>query len=174
MARHTRRDVRFQDLADPDHPKPLLEQRKKACAHQLFLRLLALSPRAAASSLTRAERRLNPQHHGRNIVALSAISAQEAVARALEEALTYEVCSSESMANLLEQRARVTPEASVLPRTRRADLLAISLAPPDLSLDHAPLRPNPTIPRSLTPCLHATTRHPSQRPQATWSPISPT
>ncbi|RPJ36570.1 MAG: IS21 family transposase, partial [Planctomycetaceae bacterium] len=36
IARHARRYDRFQDVEDPDHPKPLLEQRKKARDHQLF------------------------------------------------------------------------------------------------------------------------------------------
>ena len=129
-----RRYDRFQDVEDPDHPKALLEHRKKARDHQLFMRFLALSPRAEAYYLKLEERRLNPHHHVRKIVALSDIYAPEAVARALEDALTYEAFSSEYIANLLEQRARFTPEASALYLTRRADLLEISLAPPDLSL----------------------------------------
>jgi hypothetical protein len=48
VARHTRRYDRCQDIEDPDHPKPLLEHRTKARAHQLFLRFLALAPRAEA------------------------------------------------------------------------------------------------------------------------------
>jgi transposase len=137
IARHTRRYDRFQDIEDPDHPKPLLEHRNKARAHQLFLRFLALSPRAEAYYGKLEERRLNPHHHVRKIVALSDIYAPEAVARALEDALTYEAFSSEYIANLLEQRARFTPEASALHLTRRADLLEIRLEPPDLSLYQA-------------------------------------
>jgi len=134
IARHTRRYDRFQDVEDPDHPKPLLEQRKKARDHQLFLRFLALSPRAEAYDLKLEERRLNPHHHVRKIVALSDIYDPQSVARAIEDAFTYEAFSSEYIANLLEQRARFTPEASALHLTRRADLLEVSLAPPDLSL----------------------------------------
>src|SRR5215475_7318701 len=143
IARHTRRYNRFQDIEDPDHPKPLLEHRQKARAHQLFLRFLALSPRAEAYYLKLEERRLNPQHHVRKIVALSDIYAPEAVARALEDAFVYEAFSSEYIANLLEQRARCTPEASALHLTRREDLLEIRLEPPDLSLYHATPQPNP-------------------------------
>jgi transposase len=137
IARHTRRYDRFQDVEDPDHPKPLLEQRKKARDHQLFLRFLALSPQAEAYYLKLEERRLNPHHHVRKIVALSDIYTPQVVARAIEDALTYEAFSSEYIANLLEQRARFTPEASALHLTRRADLLEVSLAPPDLSLYQA-------------------------------------
>lgn len=137
IARHGRRDDRFQDVEDPDHPKPLLEQRKKARDHQLFRRFLALSPRAEAYYLQLEARRLNPHHHVRKIVALSDIYDSEAVARAMDDACMYEAFSAEDIAKLLEQRARFTPEASALPLTRREDLLEISLAPPDLSLYHA-------------------------------------
>jgi transposase len=137
IARHTRRYDRFQDVEDPDHPKPLLEHRKKAREHQLFRRFLALSPHAEAYYLQLEARRLNPHHHVRKIVALSDIYTPEAVARAMEDALTYEAFSAEYIANLVEQRARFTPEASALHLTRREDLLEISLEPPDLSLYHA-------------------------------------
>jgi hypothetical protein len=90
IARHTRRYDRFQDVEDPDHPKPLPEQRKKARDHQLFLRFLALSPRAEAYYLKLEERRLNPHHHVRKIVALSDIYDPQTVARAIEDAFTYE------------------------------------------------------------------------------------
>lgn len=136
IARHARRYDRFQDIEDPDHPKPLLEQRKKARDHKLFMRFLALSPRAEAYYLKLEERRLNPHHHVRKIVALSDIYAPEAVARAMEDAFVYEAFSSEYIANLVEQRTRFTPEASALHLTRRGDLLDVSLAPPDLSIYH--------------------------------------
>src|SRR5919109_2560964 len=137
IARHTRRYDRFQDIEDPDHPKPLLEHRKKARDHQLFLRFLALSPRAEAYYGKLEERRLKPRHHVRKIVALSDIYTPESVARAMEDAFAYEAFSSEYIANLLEQRARFTPEASALHLTRREDLLEIRLEPPVLSLYHA-------------------------------------
>lgn len=143
IARHTRRYDRFQDVEDPDHPKPLLEQRKKARDQQLLRRFLALSPRAEAYDLKMEERRLNPHHHVRKIVALSDIYDPQTVARAIEDALTYEAFSSEYIANLLEQRARFTPEASALHLIRRADLLEVSRAPPDLSLYQATPYPEP-------------------------------
>jgi transposase len=137
IARHLRRYERFQDVEDPDHPKPLLEHRKKARDHQRFRRFLTLSPRAEAYYLQLEARRLNPHHHVRKIVALSDIYSPESVARAMEDAFTYEAFSAEYIANLLEQRTRFTPEASALHLTRREDLLEISLAPPDLSLYQA-------------------------------------
>ena len=146
IARHARRYDRFQDVEDPDHPKPLLEQRKKARDHQLFRRFLALSPRAEAYYLKLEERRMNPHHHVRKIVALSDIYDPQAVARAMEDAFVYEAFSSEYIANLLEQRARFTPEASVLHLTRREDLLEVRLEQPDLSIYSATPQSQPTDP----------------------------
>jgi transposase len=143
IARHARRYERFQDIEDPDHPKPLLEHRKKARDHQLFRRFLALSPQAEVYYLQLEARRLNPHHHVRKIVALSDIYPAEAVARAMEDAFVYEAFSSDYIANLLEQRARFTPEASALHLTRREDLLEIRLEPPDLSLYQATPQPTP-------------------------------
>jgi transposase len=134
IARHTRSYERHQDIEDPDHPKPLLDQRKKARDHKVFMRFLALSPRAEAYYRKLEERRLNPHHHVRKIVALSDIYDPALVARAMDDAFVYEAFSSDYIANLLEQRARFTPEASALHLTRREDLLDVSLAPPDLSI----------------------------------------
>jgi transposase len=144
IARHSRRYDRHLDVEDPDHPKPLLEQRKKARDHKVFMRFLALSPRAEAYYLQLETRRLNPHHHVRKIVALSDIYTPEAVARAMEDAFVYEAFSSEYIANLVEQRARCTPEASALHLTRRGDLLDVRLAPPDLSIYH--IHPQPACP----------------------------
>lgn len=136
VARHTRRYDRHLDLEDPDHPKPLLAHRKKARDHTLFMRFLALVPSAEPSDLTLEERRFNAARHVRHIVALRDISGQDAVARALDDALAYEAFSSDSIANLLEQRARFTPEASPLRLSRRQDLLDIRIEQPDLSMYH--------------------------------------
>ena len=110
MARPLRRYDRHGDFEDPDHPQALLEHRKKARDQKLFLRFLALSTRAEAYYLKLQERRLNPHHHVRKIVALSDIYGQEAVARAMEDAFAYEAFAADYIANLLEQRARFTPK----------------------------------------------------------------
>jgi hypothetical protein len=151
IARHARRYERFHEGEEPDHPQPLLEQRNKARDHQLCLRVLALSPRAEAYDLKREERRRTPHHHGRKIVALSDISAPAAVARAMEDAFVYEAFSSDSMATLLEQRARFTPEASARHLTRRADLLEMRLEPPALRIEHAMPQSTPHAPEEATP-----------------------
>jgi hypothetical protein len=138
VARHTRSYDRHRDFEDPDHPKPLLEQRKKARDHKLFMRFLALSPQAEAYYRQLEQRRLNPHHHVRKIVALSDIYGPEAVARAMADALEYQAFAADYIANLLEQRARFTPQASPLYLTRREDLLELHLQPPDLSLYQEP------------------------------------
>ena len=80
VARHRRSYDRHGDFEDPDHPKPLLEQRKKARDHQLFMRFLALSPEAETYYLNLQERHLNAPHPVRKIVALSDLYGQEPVA----------------------------------------------------------------------------------------------
>jgi hypothetical protein len=134
VARHVRSYDRYGDFEDPDHPKPLLEQRKKARDHKLLMRFLALSPQAELYYRQLEQRRLNPHHHVRQIVALSDIYPHDAVARALADALAYGAFAADYIANLLEQRARFTPQASPLHLTRREDLLELELQPPDLSL----------------------------------------
>lgn len=145
VARHTRSYDRHRDFEDPDHPKPLLEQRKQARDHQLFRRFVALSPQAELYYRQLEQRRLNPHHHVRKIVALSDLYPQEAVARALADALEYGAFAADYIANLLEQRARFTPEASPLHLTRREDLLDLHLPPPDLSLYQDPTPPEDNL-----------------------------
>ena len=146
VARHQRSYGRHGDFEDPDHPKPLLEQRKQARDHKLFMRFLALSPQAELYYRQLEQRRLNPHHHVRKIVALSDIYSAEAVARALGDALEYGAFAADYIANLLEQRARFTPQESPLHLTRREDLLDLHLQPPDLSLyqEIPPPSTNPT------------------------------
>jgi len=137
VARHPRSYDRQGDFEDPDHPKPLLEQRKKARDHQLCMRFLALSPQAELYYRQLEQRRLNPHHHVRKIVALSDIYGPQAVARTMADALEYGAFAADYIANLLEQRARFTPQESPLHLTRREDLLDLHLQPPALSLYQA-------------------------------------
>jgi transposase len=142
VAHHPRSYDRYGDFEDPDHPKPLLEARKKARDHQLFRRFLALSPQAETYYQQLQQRRLNPHHHVRKMVALSDIYGQDAVARAITDAGDCGAFAADSITNLLEQRAHFTPEASPLHLTRREDLLDLHLEPPDLSLYQDPTPPD--------------------------------
>jgi len=134
IARHIRSYERYQDFEDPDHPKALLSQRKKARDQKIFMRFLSLSPKADLYYRKLQERRLNPQEHVRKIVALSEIYGHEPVARAIQDAFVFEAFSCEYIANLLQQRARFHKEPTALHLTRREDLLDIHLEHPDLSV----------------------------------------
>ena len=81
-------------LKTPITPSPCWSNAKSR-DHKVFMRFLALSPRAEAYYLKLEERRLNPHHHVRKIVALSDIYTPEAVARAMEDAFVYEAFSSD-------------------------------------------------------------------------------
>lgn len=134
IARHVRSYDRHLDFEDPDHPKPLLDQRKKAKDQVLYRRFLTISSRAQEYYRQLEKRRMNPRHHVRQIVALSEIHGNEAVARAMEDAFVFQAFSSEYILNLLEQRRRFLPEPAPLHLTRRQDLLDICLQSPDLSV----------------------------------------
>jgi len=134
VAEHVRRYDRNQDYELPDHVAPLLLHRKKAREQKLLLRFLALCPQAHEYYQQLEARRLNPKHHVQKIVALSELYSPEAVARALEDAFTYQAFSCEYVANLLHQRQHPPQEPGALHLTRQQDLLELELPAPDLSL----------------------------------------
>jgi hypothetical protein len=134
IARHARSYDRYQDFEDPDHPKELLRQRKKARDQKIFMRFLTLSPMAEHYYRKLELRRMNPHHHVRKIVALSEIYGPDDLRRAIEDAFTFEAFSSEYITNLLEQRSRSLPQPQALQLTRREDLLRIRLDQPDLTI----------------------------------------
>ena len=142
VAEHVRRYDRHQDYELPDHVAPLLLHRKKAREQKLFLRFLALSPQAHDYYQQLEQRRLNPKHHAQKIVALSELYGVEAVARALEDAFTYQAFSCEYIANLLQQRQHPPQEPGALHLTRQQDLLELELPAPDLSLYDSPNHPD--------------------------------
>jgi transposase len=143
VAEHVRRYDRHQDYELPDHVAPLLVHRQKAREQKLFLRFLTLCPKAHDYYQQLEARRLNPKHHVQKIVALSEIYGAEAVARALEDAFTFEAFSCEYIANLLAQRQHPPQEPGALHLTRQQDLLELELPAPDLSLYDTQHSPNP-------------------------------
>ena len=134
IARHKRSYDRYQDFEDPDHPKELLAQRKKACNQKIKIRFLKLSNKAQDYYNELEKRRMNPLHHLQKIVALSEIYGCDPVARALDDAFVLNAFSCEYIANLLEQRKRVMPVAGALHLTRSEDLLDITVEQPDLEI----------------------------------------
>jgi len=137
LAQHPRSYDRHQDFEHPDHPRALLAQRRTAREHQVRMRFLKLSSRAEAYYEQLCQRRMNPRHHMRAIVALSEIYSPDEVARAIEDAFSFHAFSCEYIANILEQRRRLAPEPGALHLTRRQDLLELELPEPDLRIYEA-------------------------------------
>ena len=134
VARHSRSYERGRDFEDPDHPKELIAQRKKARDQHLFQRFLALSHCSIDYYRELDKRHLNSAHHLRKIMALTEIHGEEAVACAIADALKLHAIGSDYIANILESRARKLPEPGVLHLTRRSDLLDLCVETPDLTI----------------------------------------
>ncbi len=134
VVRHIRSYDRRQDFEHPDHPKELLAQRKKAKDQKIFMRFLALSDKAQEYYRQLEQRRMNPGHHIRQIVALSEIYSKEQVVIAIDDAFSFSALSCDYIANLLEQRSRPETPPSVLHLTRSSDLMELSIDSPDLSV----------------------------------------
>ena len=134
VARHVRSYDRRQDYEHPDHPKVLLAQRRRARDQKIFMRFLSLSGKAQEYYRQMENRRMNPFHHIRQIVALSEIYPPEQVTRAIEDAFHFKAFSCDYIANLLERRSRQFKEPGVLHLTRQSDLLDLTISEPDLSI----------------------------------------
>lgn len=134
IAQHARSYDRNKDFEHPDHPRELVQQRKKARDQHLFMRFIAFSPKAENYYQELLRRRMNHRHHIRQIVALSEIYGVEKVALAIDDAFTYQAFSCEYIANILEQRSRILPEPGALHVTRRQDLLELEIPEPNLSI----------------------------------------
>jgi transposase len=134
VARHVRSYDRRCDFEHPDHPKALLQQRKRAKDQKIFMQFLSLSDKAQQYYRQLEQRRMNPFHHIRQIVALSEIYGKEQVAMAIEDAFSFAAFSCEYIANLLEQRTRPRKEPGALHVTRGSDLLDLTIDHPDLSV----------------------------------------
>lgn len=134
VARHVRSYDRRQDYEHPDHPKVLLAQRRKARDQKIFMRFLSLSGKAQEYYRQMENRRMNPFHHIRQIVALAEIYPSEEVTRAIEDAFHFKAFSCDYIANLLERRSRKVQEPAALHLTRQSDLLDLTISEPDLSI----------------------------------------
>ena len=133
IARHLRSWERHQDIEDPDHPKVLIAQRRHARDAQVTKRFFALSPLAVTYHAGLLERRGHAMAHVRKIVALADIHGDEAVVRAMRDALAFEAFSSEYIDHLIQARSRQLPKPSPLVLMRRQEVLEIDLPPADLS-----------------------------------------
>ncbi len=134
VASHPRSYDRHKDFEHPDHPKILLEQRRKAKDQKVYMRFLSLSEKAPEYYHQLCQRRLNPLHHIRKIVALSEMYSIDQVKQAIEDAFKFAAFSSEYIANILEQRTKPYKEPGALHLTRNSDLLDLTIAHQDLSV----------------------------------------
>ncbi len=134
IAQHERSYERNKDILDDDHQSKLLQQRRGAREQQHLLRLLRLSSASEPFYKQLKERRLNHAAHVRKIIALCEIYGNEAVGRAIEDAVEFRAFSAEYITNILEQRKRKLPEPGALHLTRREDLLEMELPEPDISI----------------------------------------
>lgn len=134
VARHTRSYDRHQDIELPDHPRELLEQRRKADDQKLYARFLAISPKAEQFYRGIEALHLHTRTHMHKILALVEIYGNDEVARAIEDAFIFRAFSSDYIMNICQMRARKLPEAAPLQLTRRQDLLELELPPPDLDI----------------------------------------
>jgi len=134
IARHPRSYDRHKDFEDPDHPKELIAQRKRAKNQKIFARFLMLSPKSEPYYQQLQKRRMNPLHHITKIVGLSEIYGKDSVVAAIEDAFAFHAFSSEYIANILEQKTRRLPEPGALRLTHKKDLLDLSIQEPDMNL----------------------------------------
>ena len=134
VVRHPRSMDRHKDIADPDHERQLVVQRKSAREQRLLVQFLAISPRAQAYREGLEVKHVNARAHLRKILALADLHGKEAVARALDDGLELQAFSAEYIAHILAARRRIGEEPAALQLTRRADLLDMELPEPDLSI----------------------------------------
>ena len=108
--------------------------KKNAKQQQALSRLLRISPQAELFVQGLQNRNLRARHHILKVSALVDIYGEDALRRALEDAVELEAFHSEYILNLLEQRSRPLPEVGPLHLTRNEDLLNLELPEPDLSI----------------------------------------
>ncbi len=142
VAEHQRRYTRGGDYELPDHPKPLLEHRRKARDQALMRRFLTIGQEAEIYYHGLSQRRLNIIHHIRMIVAMLDCYGVSLVRRAMADAAGFHAYSGDCIVNLLKQRERPNAtDQSPLHLTRNQDLL--NLEQPKVNLDiYSPDEPN--------------------------------
>jgi transposase len=134
LADHPRCYGRKQDIADPEHERPLVLKLRHAHDQRRLERFLALGPDAAAYLDGLREKRPNWRTHVDRINALAEIHGPDALRRAMADARESAAFSAEYLHNLLDARNRFSPEPGPLHLTRRSDLLDLSLPEPDLNV----------------------------------------
>jgi len=134
IAEHPRSHERRRDVVQPDHERELLRRKRGAREQHALARLMRLCPAAEAFVHGLQTKSLNPRNEILKTAALADLHGEDALRRAIEDAVELEAFRSEYIANLLHQRARPLPEAGPLHLTRNEDLLDLTLPTPDISI----------------------------------------
>ena len=134
IAQHTRSYEKNMDFEDPSHVRKLLEEKRNAKDHKLLRTFLKLSPNCEKYYLGIKEKRFNAKEHIRKIMTLAEIYGSDDIRRAIDDALEFKAYSSDYIANLLEQRKRLTPKAAPLHLMRKSDMLDIEFDQPTMEL----------------------------------------
>jgi hypothetical protein len=134
VAEHIRGYGRNDDFENPDHPRVLLAERRRARTHKHLQRFLQLGEHAEIFYQQMRERRLNPNEHIRRILALVDIHSRQKVSEAICDGHRLGAYSSEYIANILEQRGRPKETPGPLHLTRPSDLLDLESPAADLAI----------------------------------------
>lgn len=134
VAEHVRCYDRGQSITNPEHEKPLLEQRQRARKQALQRDFLALAPAATTFYQGLNLRQVHPASHLRKIMALVQIHNRAAVAEALAEACELQAFHADYVAGLLEQRRRHPSQDGRITLSRNPELLDLRLTPPNLDV----------------------------------------
>lgn len=134
IAEHARCYERNKDFGNPEHDKPLLEQRRKARNGRILDRFFALGKQADIYYRGLSDKRLNANVHVRKIMALTEVYGDAAVKMAIDDGIEFKAFSSDYIANILEMRQRALPEPGPLHLTRKSDCLEIDFGQPNLDI----------------------------------------
>lgn len=134
IAEHARSHERGRDVVLPEHERELLQRKRGAREQHALARLLRLCPDAETFVKGLQTRAPNPRNEILKTAALADLHGEDALRRAIEDAVELTAFRSEYVANLLHQRAKPLPEAGPLHLTRNEDLLGLTLPPPDISI----------------------------------------
>jgi len=134
IAQHRRSYEKNMNFEDPAHVKKLLEEKRNAKDQKLLRAFIKLTPNAEKYYLGIKEKRFNTAEHIRKIMTLSEIYDIGDIRTAINDALEFKAYSSDYIANILEQRKRLTPEAAPLHLMRKSDMLEIDFEQTNMDL----------------------------------------
>jgi transposase len=134
IAKHKRSYESKRDFEDPDHPKPILKQKRKAKDQKNLQRFISLGPVAETYLGGLQNRRLDLAHHIRQILADLDAYGEDAVLAVMHDGCRYGAYGSDYITNQLQQKNRSSARQHPLHLSRNQDVLDIKLPKPDLSV----------------------------------------